>query len=346
MRGIVVVVGVLVGCGKPSDRPATSWQWLGVHPQAIEQPTEVGKTLRTLCPWRGQLYLGYGDYQDNTGPIAITAWDPTTRNFETKHASDTEAIYTLRAIGDALYAPATDRRAHADYAVGPPWHDVQALHTAHASDMASLGGDDLWLVGSSEGRDDHPDEWRATAWHSIDRGAHWTIGHQRPGNGRYYFAATFRGALYVQGWARQPDDHAEIFDGATWRAGPNLLPYGGNGRHPIELSTALGGELLYATRETFGTAYPWLNATPNQLLAFDGARVRVAFEPPIVDFFADDREVLVLDGDGGVWQSSDLAHWTAIAGAAELHPQSLAMLDGALYIGTTDAQLYRLRGWP
>lgn len=32
-------------------------------------------------------------------------------------------------------------------------------------------------------------------------------------------------------------------------------------------------------------------------------------------------------------------------GAAELHPRSLAVLDGSVYLGTTDSRLYRLVGW-
>lgn len=350
LRGVGFGIALFAwsACNKPSERPpCCTWQPLGAHPQAATQPTEVGRTLRTLCPFRGQLYIGYGDYQENTGPIAITAWDPAHGVFATKHTSDTEAIYNLRVIGDALYAPATDRRDHADYAAGPPWRDEEPVHSAHAYDMASLTGADLWLVGSSQGRDGRPEEWRPTVWRSVERGAHWEIVHQAPDNGRYYFAATFRGALYVQAWtAGGPRDHSEIFDGATWREGPNLLPFGGTGVRPVELAPALGGGLLYATRHTFHSAYPWLNKTPNQLLGFDGATVRAAFEGAILDFFADDNQVIVLDDNGDVWQTTDLARWTRITSAASLHPHSVAVLDRVVYVGADDAELYRLQGWP
>ena len=72
-------------------------------------------------------------HQANTGPIDVTAWDPARGGFARMHTSDTEAIYSYRAIGDALYAPATDRRDHADYAVGEPWRDENPVTVAPLS---------------------------------------------------------------------------------------------------------------------------------------------------------------------------------------------------------------------
>ncbi|HEX8113863.1 MAG TPA: hypothetical protein VF516_39295 [Kofleriaceae bacterium] len=136
--------------------PGCTWQRLGLHPQAAAQSTATGRALMTLCPWRGRLYIGYGDYQANTGPTAVTAWDPTRGAFVTVHTSDTEAIYNFRPFGDALYAPATDRREHADYAVGEPWRDTQPVTSAHVYDMATLDGRDLGdhLVGQDAERVD------------------------------------------------------------------------------------------------------------------------------------------------------------------------------------------------
>jgi len=42
------------------------------------------------------LYIGYGDYQQNTGPIDVTAWDLVRADFVTVHSSDTEAARRLR----------------------------------------------------------------------------------------------------------------------------------------------------------------------------------------------------------------------------------------------------------
>lgn len=314
-----------------------TWQRLGLHPQAAAQPTATGRALVTLCPWRGRLYVGYGDYQANTGPVAVMAWDPARAAFITVHISDTEAIYNFRPIGGALYAPATDRREHADYAVGEPWRDAQPVTAAHAYDMATLDGSDLWLVGSAEGGLYSP-----TAWRSTDGGAHWAIAHQRPENGRYYFAAVFGHRLYLESWSFKPRGSSEVFDGERWSSGPELLPAGGHGVRPIPFA----GQLVYATKQSFVTPYGELNATPNRLLGFNGTVAAVVFDGELLDFFGDPRELFVLDTKGAIWRTTDLASWSRVAVAAGIRPQSLALLDGALYVGTQDAELYRLVGWP
>jgi hypothetical protein len=54
----------------------------------------------------------------------------------------------------------------------------------------------------------------------------------------------------------------------------------------------------------------------------------------------------VLDTSGVVWRSKDLVRWSRLAVATHLQPRSLALLEGVLYVGTRDAKLYHLRGWP
>jgi hypothetical protein len=338
----VIAVLVLLGCQKAGPTPVRSacptchWELLGVHRPAAAQPTALGKPLMTLCPWRGRLYVGYGDYEDNTGPIEIMAWDPARRDFTRVHVSDTEAIYSFRVIGDSLYAPATDRRETADYAVGEPWRDDKPVTTAHAFDMATLDGSDLWLVGSSDGN------FLPTAWRSTDGGAHWAIAHQKPNMGRYYFVAAYHGQLYVESWSLGGIGPSEVFDGASWRPGPELLPGGGYGFRPV----VFADRLVYSSKQNIDSPASRLRTLRNNLLGFDGMAASVVFEHEVLDFFADDRALLVLDTGGIIWRTTDLATWSRVATASELRPRSLAVLDGALYVGTLDSRLYRLVGWP
>jgi hypothetical protein len=290
-----------------------------------------------LAPWRGRLYVGYGDYQANTGPIEVTAWDPAGGTFVTVHRSDTEAIYNYRAIGDALWAPATDRRDTADYAVGEPWRDELRITAAHAYDVATLDGRDRWLVGSAEGG-----AYPATAWRSVDGGAHWSVARQTAGTARYYFAAVYHQRLYLEPWWEVPLGPSEVFDGAAWTAGPELLPTGGYGFRPITFAD----RLVYAVKQTHDTPRKVISATPNRLLGFDGATASVLLDRELLDFFGDDRQVLVLDAEGAIWRTTDLAGWARLTTAAGLRARSLAVLDGVLYIGTYDSALYRLVGWP
>ncbi|HEU4733420.1 MAG TPA: hypothetical protein VFT22_36255 [Kofleriaceae bacterium] len=333
---------VLLGCQKPApgpirgECPTCTWELLGVHRPAAAQPTSLGTALMTLCPWRGRLYVGYGDYQDNTGPIEILAWDPGRRGFTRVHVSDTEAIYNFRVIGNSLYAPATDRRESADYAVGEPWRDVEPVTTAHAFDMATLDGRDLWMVGSSDGN------YLPTAWRSTDGGAHWTVAHQKPDPGRYYFAAVYHGRLYVESWALSGVGPSEVFDGASWRPGPELLPVAGFGFRPI----VFADRLVYSSKQTIDSPQSVLRTIPNRLLGFDGTAVSIVFEREVLDFFAEEHQLLVLDTEGVIWRTTDLASWSRLTTASTLRPRSLAVLDGTLYVGTLDSRLYRLVGWP
>jgi hypothetical protein len=127
----------------------------------------------------------------------------------------------------------------------------------------------------------------------------------------------------------------------SWTAGPELLPAGGHGFRPV----VFAGLLVYATKQTFDTPYLELNATPNKLIGFNGTAVSLVFDRELLDFFADERDLLLLDTDGVVWHTRDLVQWSRVASAADLRPRSLALLDNVLYVGTTDATLFRLVGW-
>src|SRR5688500_11079232 len=92
---------------------ADSFFVAGIHPAASLQPTVTGKEVRTLFPWNGKLYSGYGDYGANTGPIDIYSFSPDSLTFTYEAEANTEAIYNYRAINGMLYAPSIDRKSYA-----------------------------------------------------------------------------------------------------------------------------------------------------------------------------------------------------------------------------------------
>ena len=65
---------------------------LGGHPHAAEQPTASSRTLIETEGWMGRVYFGYGDLEEDTGPIRITAYDPATRTWDDRASFDTEQI--------------------------------------------------------------------------------------------------------------------------------------------------------------------------------------------------------------------------------------------------------------
>jgi hypothetical protein len=323
--------------GAPDDRlaiPAGDFEPLGVHPDAALQPTPRGRTVATLFGWQGRIYTGYGDIDANTGPIAVTSWDPAAGAFRAEWTSRTEAIYAYRAIGGRLYAPAIDPRGlvGVDYAVGEPWTDRASALAWHAFDMATLTGADLWLVGQHD--------WDAVAWRSLDRGATWAEAlrvRARPGRtrglARFHFAGVHRGKLYVQATDTNGTGSASVaFDGTRWTDGPDLLP---------EPSAVGWRPEPFAGRMVYRTQPPFVDAGA-RLLAFDGRQVSVPLATPIHDLTVHGSELLVLTTEGAVLRTTDLESWTPVA-TAPPGSRSIGTVGGRLYVGTADSRLHRLR---
>jgi calcineurin-like phosphoesterase family protein len=305
---------------------AADFELLGVNPRAAAQPTAVGRTLHTLVGWRGQLYVGYGDWNNNTGPIWVTSWDPTVGAFRDHWLSETEAIYTYRAIGERLYAPAIDpHNQPIYYAAGAPWSDQPGFNLVHIFDIATFTGSDLWIAGAHI-------EGFAVALRSLDGGATWTEMRRAPGFSRFYFPGVYQGKLYLQGAnGLTPAPSSLVFDGATWSDGPSLLPTPpATGWHPVEFA----GRLIYR-------AYQLLQGAAGPLLVFDGQQVTSPLPFGIYDFTVSGSTLFVLTTSGAVLRTRDLLSWTPVA-VAPPEARSVGTLNGRLYVGTADSRLYRL----
>lgn len=313
------------------------FELVGVHPQAVEQRTDIGKRLVALFPWRGRLYAGYGDYTANTGPIAISPFDPATGAFEPAWVSDTEAIHNYRPIRDRLYAPATDPRSRADYAAGEPWADYEPLTVTHAYDMATLDGTDLWLVGSQGSS--------AAAWRSLDDGATFARVQSTPAVSgiegdfaRYYFAGVYADRLYLQAYDYAGGAHpgSRVFDGSTWSDGPDLLGARGMGWRPVPFA----GRMVYLS---------W--ATRGVLQAFDGTVVRHPLDMASEDIAVDGDRLYAIAvryrwPAARVVRTDDLVTWEVLDADLPEDATSLAAVDGTFYVGGAAARLYRLAGAP
>jgi hypothetical protein len=303
---------------------------LGRNPYAAAQPTPTGRRLHTLEGWRGELYMGYGDYDENTGPIEVSAYNPRLASFASKLRFPTEAIEVYRAIGDRLYAPAIDPLgggASAAVAVGEAdgsWSNNRSILMTHAFDIATRDGADLWLVGS---RHSH-----AVAARSLDGGRSWTIALEvspRSGDSqdfaRFHFVFVHAGRLYVQAqdYLGGMFARSRVWDGGVWGEGPDLRPIPNTGAKPY----AVAGQVVYLGSEG--------------LMVFDGGQVRVARAPAarIVDHTVDGGVLYVLDGREIVG-TADLRRWTPVA-TAPPETTSIGILDGYLYAGTAESALLR-----
>ena len=303
---------------------------LGRNPYAAAQPTPVGRRLHTLEGWRGELYMGYGDYDENTGPIEIAAYNPRLASFATKLRFPTEAVEVYRAIGTRLYAPAIDPLGDGPsgaVAVGEPdgtWSNVKSVFMTHAFDIVSLDGADLWLVGSRR--------LNAIAVRSVDGGHSWATALEiGPRSGkeqdfaRFHFAFVLAGRLYVQAqdYVGGMFPRSRVWDGRAWDDGPDLRPIPNTGAKPHPFA----GQAVY------------LGA--GGITAFDGMRARVVRPPAarIMDLTVSGGVLYVLDGREVV-ATEDLARWRPVA-TAPSGATSIGVLDDYLYAGTETSELHR-----
>jgi Secretion system C-terminal sorting domain len=317
---------------------------VGTHPQAAVQPSSIGKFIATLQAWNGILYSGYGDYGANTGPISITSFNPVTKVFTEEFSANTEAIYNFRPIGNRLYAPSIDIKSYAqpgDYfvldSIGT-WTAVNCGATTHAYDMASLGGSDLWVVGSKG--------YAAAVWRSSDYGASWqlnrldSIAVDTTGNfARYYFCAAYMGKLYVQARDYRTPLHpkSKVFDGNEWNDGPDFFPnsHKSLGWKPEEFA----GKLVYRSWSPPNTV--------SKLWVYDGNYADWLDMMYVYDICIDGEYLYALYHNGfdaaHVRRTLDLQDWEIIA-EAPVNSRSIALVNDKIYLGTTTSEILESAG--
>jgi hypothetical protein len=341
-----------------TDARGATWQGsfelAGVHPEAILQTTARGRTLIALETYNGKVYAGFGDITANTGPIALSAFDPATMTFGQAHpASQTEAIYQFRQFDGTLHAPDNDPRGSiggyttltADGATESYSHQNVAQLT-HAYDMANFGGSQ-WTCGSY-GHD-------AVIWRSTDGGANWSQDHVSVGGFvfRFYGMAVYDDRLYTQVTPHDPvaphppQDTAEslVFDGTSWAVGPDLTPDGGY----IDSAVEFAGKLVYRAAGPSDRSR-WVSGLllPSPLYQFDGTTALLLPDAHYLGFTVHGGWLYALVGDysGTVMQSvhvhrtQDLITWHTLIEDAPLTSASMTFIGDQLFIGAQEAELY------
>ena len=334
---------------------------VGVHPDAITQATSTGRMLQTLKAFAGKVYAGYGDYNTNTGPIGIRAFDPATNTFGAQLlSSSTEAIYLFRQIGERLYAPQIDPRlGGGGYALSGPngvgaWSDQNKVSVTHCYDVATLNGTDRYLVGSLG--------TGANVWRSTDGGNSYSVllNNVRPqvDNGsnysRFYFAGVYQNKLYVQGMDSTGSRHptSRVFNGSTWTTGPDLLPAGGYGWQP----QVFAGKMVYESYTGSSSFYSFDGTAASKLtLPFitlpsgggggnnPGGGIGGATGVSCIDFTIDGGWLYLLNSQREIFATDNLSEWHYLS-TAPTFLSSLAVLDGTMYLGGSEARLYKYTG--
>jgi hypothetical protein len=340
---------------------------LGTHPHAIAQPTPLGRTLADTRGWHGRVYFAYGDLEINSGPIAISSYEPISMTWQDhpigyldratgvmKSAASfaTHVIERFVPIGDSLWAPAgqPDFRpfgaaAAPEYAIGSATHEWNEVDIApdsiHVVDAVERAPNEVLLTGSGLFHDrgtpaDGPLLAGGYVWRSIGGGPFTQIfptfgataaDDNVDRSGAPVTGATLDGVAYL-------DEASAIYtvDGPAMSC-CSVQPLGQFLR-PV----AFAGQLVFADL--------------GQLFAFDGTKLtNLAFglfasqgryqgSPQSLSLFqATEGHLLAVNRGGDVMMTSDLASWTCI-GKAPADATSIGSLDGVVYFGGIEGRIY------
>ncbi|PRQ09076.1 hypothetical protein [Enhygromyxa salina] len=332
-------------------------------PGLADQPTARGQVLGVLVAFDGRLHLGYGDYSDNTGPIAMHAWDPRVGDFVDLGVAPTEEVQRLFAAHGALYSPATDPDGHQESGgvyrldCGATAWSVQTPIPGgvHVYDVAAQGDTLYACTGSLNGQP-------ALLMASEDRGASWAEVLRRESAAdrfsRFYYLGATPELLFVSG--RDLPDPGQAF--AWIRRGEAAFEQLDEPPSGSLVPITLGDELVIGAfagtpgRSEYDASYrvvgqglvedqPWP-------VHADGVTEVITWARQESD--GDRGEALLVlmeraDGSVSVHRSEDLGAgaqgWEQVASMAVEGETfvSMALLFNDLYLGTRSGSLYVLR---
>jgi hypothetical protein len=354
-----------------------------VQPTALTTPVWLGnpifdeaysaRHIWDLQTWRGRVYLGYGDWLSNLGPVDIWYYTPTAGCFlsETVYVSsdrpaarvDEESIDRYVVIDGDLYIPGTDPRNSWRWGNfyrndGTGWLEYRTIpHGIHTFDMGGYNGELFAAIG--------PDD-DAPVVRSTNGGLTWTAAISEIGRTRFYELYELSGTLFA---VKGPT--VTYTKPTVYRYQPPWFV-----TTTIQLVPDLPDAVVYVRDDTaaFGGAVlyvPWFwDATftcTQPLTALYAVRPDQDGQP--VPFFdgkhprdvivAEDR-VYVLDAGGlrcvwdyeppdsasytaTIYASVDLTGWVPVATAHFPDtPNALEVLNGLVYVGTYNGDVYAL----
>lgn len=340
--------------------PELPFALLGTHPQAATQATSSGKYISSMKIWNGKLYMAYGDYYSNTGPVSVNPFDLNSGSFDgVAITMPSEALSQWKVINNKIYSASVDPTCggtcQSSYVVGDAngnWQLKTPFNAEHVFGITTYNGTDLWLFGATGGP-------TATLWRSTNDGASWTVmqtSENEPGGDnteRYYWAETLNGTLYAQAHFYDINP-IQSFNGSTWSTGTidRTCGYGGPGGGPN--TEVFAGKIIcddnLKTNVFDGTAAVPLNLPSRYCYsADDSSWYNTIFS------VSDDKEYfyMVCDahqaGSGSntysvpaqIVRTKDLVTWQPVGSISNaIAPSSIVIKDNTIYLGTQDAKLY------
>ncbi|MBN1979589.1 MAG: hypothetical protein JW918_19505 [Anaerolineae bacterium] len=375
---LLLLLSVISGAARTASPSRLSAQvtpiWLG-NPIADED--YAARHIWDLQVWRGRVYLGYGDWDTNQGPVRIWYYTPTASVFvsETVYVSETrpaalvdeEAIDRYVVISGDLYIPGTDPLDSWDWGNfyrndGAGWVKYRTIPLGiHVFDLASYGGELFAAIG--------PDD-AAGLLRSGDGGLTWTsaISEVYPDDylNRFYELYELGGTLFAvkspTGTLPKPSVYRYQYPGFVTTT-IDLVPDQTGGLTFVRDDVfVFGDSILYVpwSRETVTSALEPISALYRAHIWQNGQRVAFFDGKYPRDVVVAGGWVYVLDAGGPrcivgegppdpagytatLYASMGLAAWLPVATAHFTDtPNALEVLDGVAYVGTYNGDVYAL----
>lgn len=319
---------------------------LGTHTHAAAQSTAWGQRLQEMLVFDGIVFVGYGDWNANTGRIWAGGWDISAAGFVYESQLDTENTWLHRVVNGRLVVPFIDPRSNSGdlarrSAGSAVWSTLPigggSAGSLHSFDVASYDGTDLWVVGSRTGSN------VGSVWRSPSgNGGDWVeVLTFAPPVGwdfaRYNHIVHYNGRIYVSGYYFSGNPVTAIpgqaWDGSSWVAAPEYTLFAGVHRfgHRALLFDGMAVR-LYAWPSGY-TAYP--------MLFFDGTTITVGASA--YHHNVDDQGRLWwIDGAGDIYRQDPGGGSPTFIVAGPAGASCLAVQGTDLYIGTTASQIWHV----
>lgn len=308
-----------------------------------------GREIKVLRAYKNRLYMGYGQddgpnkpgscapfYVSAKGapwcPLVVRYYDPASGRISASQGSiRSQELSTLEAMGGYLYGLAEDREGKDDYvkcsASGCPGGVVDAASTAHLYSATEMNGV-IYMAGSS-GRD-------GVIWKSSNGGGHWTETlRAKAENGssdfsRFYeVGGPINGLVYAHArdWFNGYQLHSKTYNGNASNTWTNNFS---------------GLETFLPTFRLRSFANTAIYIEGVELKEYNGSTSQLHSFAHVNDFAIADGWLYALSNASGqhkVYRTKDLNSWRHFDTAPST-AISIEVVDGHVYVGTTDAKIY------
>jgi len=312
----------------PTETPTgtavpSSWTDVGEIPQIATATTTWGKTISNLTVFNGKVFLGHGDYTQNTpNPCHLLAFSPSSGLVDYGTVNSV-ALLDMNVIGDQLAVPFTDLAVgtypsmgflHKDDtleiigggATPRPWH---LYGSALFNGQRYISGSDF-ETATTDARGVWRDDNGTWVDSNFDPNSYYT-----GAAGRVYGLFVYNNTLY----ASLSGSFVKSTDGENWTSA-------GSGPGRIRKPLPFNGIIYYTTTDA--------GAGSGALYSFNGTPRLI--KSPIWDFtVGDDGSMYILGTDGKILDGT-----LSFVVDAPANARSIAVMGGSMYVGTTDSHLF------